>query len=103
MANPANITWTGPTTYTDGLPYGQADHGGYELEVNGTPGVAVPVAWNTNNTYTYPVAGLPNLKQGTNSLRMRTVAANGQVSAYTGAVTFPYLSVPKVPTALAVA
>jgi hypothetical protein len=101
MAN-QNIQWTGPTTYTDGVPYTQADHGGYELEINGQTGVAVPVGWNTANQYTLPVLGLPHLKQGTNAIRMRTVAANGQVSDWTGVVTFPYISVPKAPTNLRV-
>lgn len=101
MANPANIEWTGPTTYTDGLPYGQADHGGYELELNGKAAVAVPTAWNVSNNYTLPIAGLPGLKQGDNVVRMRTVAANGLVSDFTGAVTFPYKSVPKAPVSLA--
>lgn len=100
MANPQNIEWTGPTTYTDGRPYGQADHGGYELEVNGLPAVAVPVGWNVENKYTLPVVDLPNLKQGNNAIRMRTVAANGQVSDWTGVVTFPYLSTPRAPVDL---
>lgn len=102
MANPIDIKWTGPTTYVDGRPYGQADHGGYELELNGLPAVAVPTAWNTANLYSLPVAGLPNLTQGDNVVRMRTVAANGQVSDWTGPATFRYLSVPKAPTALTV-
>lgn len=103
MANPQMISWTGPTTYTDGLPYGQSDHGGYEVEVNDTGLFAVPVGWNVNNTYEFPVKDLPGLKQGTNSVRMRTVAANGQVSDWTGVVTFPYLSIPNPPVNLAVA
>jgi hypothetical protein len=79
------------------LPYGAADHGGYELELNGSSAIAVPTAWNESNQYSLPIAGLPNLKQGTNALRMRTVAANGQVSEWTGTVTFLYVSTPKAP------
>lgn len=101
MANPQNLTWVGPTQYTDGLPYGQVDHGGYEVEVNGSGLFAVPVGWNVANTYEFPVRDLPGLKQGTNSVRMRTVAANGQVSDWTGVVTFPYVSVPLPPQSLA--
>ena len=97
------ISWTGPTTYTDGTPYGQADHGGYELEINGALSVAVPVAWQQDNTYELPVAGLAGIKQGDNSVRLRTVAANGQVSEYTPSVTFPFLSIPGAPSALVVA
>ena len=98
MANPVNIRWTGPTTYTDGRPYGQVDHGGYELELNGLPAIAVPTAWNVANSYSIPAAGLPNLTQGNNAVRMRTVAANGQVSDWTNPVTFLYLSIPNPPT-----
>lgn len=101
MANPVNLEWTGPTTYVDGKPYGQLDHGGYEVELNGNPAVAIPTAWNVANTYTFPIADLPGLKQGDNSVRMRTVAASGQVSDPTAAVTFRYLSVPKAPTNVA--
>ena len=102
MANPQNITWTGPTQYTDGRPYGQADHGGYEIEINGTVGVAVPVAWNVQNVYSFPIANLPDIRQGNNAVRLRTVAANGQVSDWTGAVNFPYLSTPQAPTNVSV-
>jgi len=102
MSNPQNVEWTGPSTYTDGLPYREQDHGGYEIEINGVAGVAVPVAWNVANQYSFPTNQLPNIKQGNNTLRMRTVAANGQVSDWTGAVTFPYLSTPQAPTNLRV-
>jgi len=102
VANPITLSWTGPTQYVDGRPYGQADHGGYELEVNGLPAVAIPTAWAADNHYTFPIASLPNLTQGSNALRMRTVASNGQVSDWTGTVTFLYASVPQAPTAVAV-
>ena len=92
------LRWTGPTTYTNGLPYGQADHGGYEIEVNGQSAVAIPVAWNVNNQYSFPTEDLPHLRQGANALRMRTVAANGQVSEWTSPVNFPFLSTPEAPT-----
>lgn len=96
-----DLNWTGTTQYTDGKPYTQADHGGYEVEVNGVTGIAVPVAWETNNLYTFPIKDLPNIRQGANTVRMRTVAANGTMSEYTPLVTFTYLSVPQVPTNLA--
>lgn len=97
-----NISWTGPTKFTDGKPYGKNEHGGYEIEVNGQPAVAIPLGWETDNTYAFPLKDLPNVKQGDNTARMRTVAANGQVSEWTGAVNFPYASTPFPPAALAV-
>lgn len=102
MSNPKNLDWTGPSTYTDGKPYGQADHGGYDIESNGTLLVSVPFAWNASNVYSFPVTSISNLVQGTNTVRLRTVASNGQVSDWTGSVTFPYLSVPSAPTAVVV-
>lgn len=96
-----DLTWTGTTQYTDGKPYGAADHGGYEVEINGVTGVAVPVAWEVNNRYTFPLKDLPNVRQGANTVRMRTVAKNGTASEYTPLVPFTYLSVPQAPTALA--
>lgn len=101
MANPTKINWTGPTTYVDGRPYGQADHGGYDVELNGQVLLSIPFAWNTANTYSLALDGLP-VKQGTNAVRLRTVASNGQVSVWTAPVSFPYASVPNAPTALAV-
>jgi len=103
MANPNNLNWTGPTQYVDGTPFGQADFGGYDVEVNGQTAFSIPTAWNVDNVYSFPVVDLPNLKQGTNAVRMRTVAANGQVSVWTDPVTFPYLSVPMAPSSVAVA
>lgn len=102
MANPTTLSWKGPTTYTDGKPYGQADHGGYDIELNGQVLLSIPFAWNTANTYSFPVADLP-VKQGTNAVRLRTVASNGQVSVWTAPVSFPYASIPSEPTALTVA
>lgn len=96
-----NLTWTGTSQYTDGTPYTQADHGGYEIELNGVVGIAVPVAWSTDNQYTFPLKDLPGVRQGANTVRMRTVAANGTASEYTPLVPFTYLSVPQVPTNLA--
>lgn len=96
-----NLTWTGTTQYTDGKPYTQADHGGYEVEVNGVVGIAVPVAWDVDNQYTFPLADLPGVVQGANTVRMRTVSAAGVASEYTPLVSFEYRSVPQVPTNLA--
>jgi hypothetical protein len=102
MANPVNVKWQGPSTYTDGVAYTQTDHGGYDIELNGVVLVSVPFAWAATAQYSYPVANLTNLRQGNNSLRVRTVAASGQVSNWTAPVTFPYLSIPQAPTNLVV-
>lgn len=103
MANPTKIQWTGPSTYTNGNPFGQADHGGYEISVNGAPAVAIPVAWQSNNEYEFDLAAL-NLGVGSYSVTLRTVAANGQRSVPTNPVTFQIVDerIPNPPTNLRV-
>lgn len=98
MANPQNLLWLGTTEYVDGTPFGQQDLAGYEVEVNGEAAFAIPVAWSVDNTYSFPVIDLPNRRQGSNVVRMRTAATNGQVSDWTDPVTFQYASTPKAPT-----
>jgi hypothetical protein len=98
MANPKALSWVGATSYVDGTPFGQADLAGYEVEVNALDAFSIPVAWNVENIYSFPVIDLPNLKQGSNVVRMRTAATNGQVSDWTGPVTFQFVSTPEAPT-----
>jgi hypothetical protein len=98
-----DLKWTGPKTYVDGLPYGRNDHAGYEVEVNATGSFAVPAPWSDDGKYSFPLKDLPGLQQGDNAVRLRTVAANGQVSDWTSVVTFPYFSVPRTPESVAVA
>lgn len=102
MANPRLLKWKAPDRYTDGQPFGQADHGGYEVEVNGQSQFAIPLAWDADGFYEWPIVDLPGLAQGANKVRMRTVAASGTVSEWTQPVSFTYLSVPLPPTNLAV-
>lgn len=88
----SNLRWTGPTAYVDGTPYRQADHGGFEIQVekNGTPqisAIAVPVQWSTNNQYEFPIATIVD-GSGTYIVRMRTVAANGNVSNWSEPLSF---------------
>lgn len=99
----AKLQWTGPSTYVDGLPYGEADHGGYEIEVNGEAAVAIPLGWDADNHYEFPIADLPHIKQGDNAARMRTVAANGEVSDWTPVVMFSFRSKPRASADLVVA
>lgn len=86
MANPI-LQWTGATKYTDGSDFGPADFAGYELSVDGQPAVALPVAWQTNNEYSFDMSVL-GLSFGSHSATLRTVAVNGQRSDPAGPVTF---------------
>ena len=76
------ISWTAPTQYVDGSAYGDADHAGYELGVDGAAFVAVPAVYNVTS---WPLAEL-NLGYGTFSLTLRTVTKTGLVSDWSNPV-----------------
>jgi hypothetical protein len=108
MANPSILRWLGPTTFTDGSPYTEADHAGFEVQIdkNGVPGigaVAIPVGWSTNGSYEFPLATVVE-GSGSYQVRMRTVSKNGNVSNWSSGVTFVIDDrVPNPPTSLQVA
>lgn len=96
------IFWENPTTRVDGSPYAQADNAGYELKINDTPAVAIPVAWGTQ----FDIEQLEvykNLKYGTHKLWLAVVDKGGLRSDYAGPATFQIVSPPLAPTALRVA
>lgn len=103
-----NLSWVGPTTYTDGSPFGQADFAGFELAVNGQGAVAVPVSFNPTNQYVFDIEGLASIQAEPGAVRtytvaLRTVAKNGQVSAWSAPVSFTLdLRVPNPPVELQV-
>lgn len=107
MSNPSILSWKGPTTYVDGTAYREADHGGFEIQVDkdGVPGigaVAVPVGWSTSGDYSFPLATIVD-GSGSYVVRLRTVAKNGNVSNWSTPVTFEVNDrVPNPPTSLQV-
>lgn len=95
------ITWTGTTQNTDGSPFDQAQWAGYELELDGgTNAVAIPVTWATDNKYSFDISALQPA-EGNHTFRIRTVAKNGSVSAWSNSASGVYKKVPNAPTALA--
>lgn len=95
------ITWTGTTQNTDGSVFDQSQWAGYELEIDGgATAVSVPVQWHTDNQYSLDVA-LLQLAEGQHSFRMRTVAKNGNTSAWSNSASGVYKKIPKEPTGLA--
>jgi hypothetical protein len=104
-----NLSWVGPTTYTDGSAFGSADYAGYEIQVNGEAAVALPLAFNPTNQYVFDVSTLASVQAEPGAIRqftvaLRTVARNGQVSDWSQSVQFSLdLRVPNPPTSLAVA
>jgi hypothetical protein len=102
------LRWVGPTTYTDGSPFGEADFAGYEIQVNDSGAVALPVQFNPDNTYEFDLESLASVQAEAGAIRsykveLRTVAKNGQVSDWSESLTFSLdLRIPNPPTELQV-
>lgn len=109
MANPTVLRWSGPTTYTNGQAFTQADYAGFEVQVNGEGAVALPVQWAPSNEYQLELADLAAVEAQAGEIRtfavaLRTVASNGQTSDWSAPLSFSLdLRVPNPPTSLAVA
>lgn len=103
------LSWVGPTTYTNGSAFGQADFAGYEIQVNGAGALALPVQFSPSNQYSFDLEQLASVQAEAGELRsftvaLRTVAKNGQTSAWSESVEFTLdLRIPNPPTELAVA
>lgn len=102
MANPTKLSWTGPTKNTDGSDFTADQYAGFELEINGEGAVTVPAAWSTDSRYEMPLSDLQAVQAtGDYSLRMRTVAKNGNVSEWSAPAAFSMdFRVPAAPTGL---
>lgn len=109
MANPTVIRWQGPTTWSNGDPFTQADYAGYEVAVNGAPAVALPVQWAPSNQYSLELASLAAVEAEEGEIRnftvrIRTVASSGSTSDWSAPLSFSLdLRVPNPPQSLAVA
>lgn len=106
MANPTNIRWRAPDTFEDGTPYSAADHAGFTLyflapDGSAASSVAVPVGWNEDGVYSFPVSAL-NLRKGNYSIALTTVAVNGLESERSNVVAFAIESKPGRPQDLVV-
>lgn len=105
MANPTKLSWRAPTENTDGSPFTVEQYHGFELQVNEGPDarlVSVPAVWETDGLYELPLADFVT-ESGSYTLIMRTVAKNGNVSAWSGAVSFALdFRVPGAPTGVSV-
>lgn len=102
MANPTKLSWRAPTENTDGSPFTVEQYAGFELALNEASAVSVPADWETDGTYELPLADFVT-QSGTYSLRMRTVAKNGNLSEWSAAVNFELdFRVPGAPTGVSV-
>lgn len=96
------LTWTQPKTYTDGSVFGAVDFAGYEISVDDSPAVGIPVQWNDTGKYTFDLANL-QLADGEHLAELRVVAKNGAKSDFSGSVAFTHARVPSAPLDLAAA
>lgn len=101
MVAPTRLLWTAPDVNTDGSPFTREQYGGFEIEVDDQPAVAVPNAWDDDRMYEMDLA-LLQLPQGQHKARMRTVAANGLVSDWSNSVEFDTRVAPMPPLAFSV-
>jgi hypothetical protein len=95
-------TWTAPTTYVDGTPFGRPDLAGFELQLDDQPAVSVPFAWNDAGVYSFELGQLELEVGEVYRARMLTVAANGRKSDWTAPVEFTYARSPRAPFGLSV-
>lgn len=98
------MTWTNPTTDTDGNPYVQAQNAGYTIAIDGQPGVSVPLAYGTSFDIG-SLAAVQALKSGQHqvSLALVTNQANGGVTGvFSAPATFPIFPTPTAPGNLAI-
>lgn len=103
MANPTKISFTEPTQNTDGSAFSRVDLQGYVVSFDNTPFVDVDEVFITGGKVEV-LLGAFNLPYGTHSVRVATVAKNGQISAPTSPVTLTLVDsrVPNPPTSLQV-
>lgn len=96
MPNPVNLSWRQPLTNEDNSPFDASQFGGYELEINQQPAVAIPIAWNDSGVYQFPIA-LLELPAGNYTLRLRVVNRDAEASAWSNPASFALVRVPRSP------
>lgn len=102
MANPHVLSWVNPTTYTDGSAYAQTDNAGYQIVLDNSPAVGIPLAWGTTFDMS-TLAAYQALTRGSHTVAIEAVDVSGEVSAPSNTATFQINLPPSPPTNLTVA
>jgi len=89
------VSWTNPTTYTDGTPYAQSDNAGYTVQIDGTGQISVPIAWATSIDLG-ALAVYPTLTVGNHTVSVAVVSKDGVQSDFASPATFQI--VPRKPS-----
>lgn len=101
MSNPHTLSWTNPTTATDGSAYNQAMNAGYQVSLDGQAEVSIPMAWGTSFDLS-TLAAFEALKSGTHTATLANVTTSGIVGVASAPVSFSLAPVPSAPTGLAI-
>lgn len=56
--NPETISWTHGGKNTDGSDFNPSKFGGWQLDLNGQPAMSVPLGWESDGSYQFPIADL---------------------------------------------
>lgn len=96
------LTWTNPTLNTDGSILDTDDVAGYQIAIDDTPAVSVPLGYAASFDLT-TLSGFSALKSGPHTVKLAVTNKEGETGEASSAATFPILpKVPGVPTNLAV-
>jgi hypothetical protein len=103
MTNQAHtLNWVNPSANTDGTPFTASDFAGVEIELDGTPAVAVPAASEITSFDLSTLASWSGLKSGSHTLALAVTNKEGSSSSFSTPLTFSVLAVPLAPTSLSV-
>lgn len=101
MANPHVLTWTNPTTNTDGSAMPQSEFAGYQISFDGDAAVSIPLAFGTTFDMG-SLAAYEALKSGAHTVSLAVVSNAGIVGAASNAASFSVAGTPSAPTGLTV-
>lgn len=103
MASPHTLSWTNPTTNTDGTAYNAStDNAGYTLQLDGVGTVSIPLVFGTTFDM-YTLDAFQALKAGLHTASLQVVSKQGVASDFSSAATFSVAGKPSAPTNLVVA
>jgi hypothetical protein len=99
--NPHTLSWSNPTTNTDGSALAQTDVAGYQLALDGAAAVSVPIGYATTFDMS-TLAAYEALKSGSHTATLALTNVEGNTGAASNAVTFSIAAIPGAITDLAV-
>lgn len=104
ILNPTNLSFTHDGKNTDGSAFDPTLFNGFEVQIDGIAALSIPITWNTQGTYTAPIAPL-GLATGSHTIAVQLLSKNGNNSAWSvpSAAFSIDLRTPTAPLAVTVA